>query len=70
MVELSVSEEQQLLAQIQREYQEGYNYVLPKRIQYRNRVIRWNKQKKGVDKVNINLIANSIDTMIATSYTD
>ena len=59
-----------LLAQITREYQEWRNYVNPKRIQYRNRVIRRNKQRKWVDKININMIANAIDTMIATSYTD
>ncbi len=67
---LSDADKALLLAQITREYSEGWNYVNPKRIQYRKRVERRNKQKKGTDKININMIANAIDTLIATSYTD
>ena len=59
-----------LLAQIDREYQEWYDYVVNKRNQYRDRVIRWNKQAKDINKININMIANAIDTLIASSYTD
>lgn len=46
------------------------NYVNPKRLQYRERVERRNKQQKSKDKININMVANAIDTLIATSYTD
>ena len=67
---LSDADKALLLAQITREYSEGWNYVNVKRIQYRKRVERRNKQKKGTDKININMIANAIDTLIATSYTD
>jgi len=67
---LSNEDKALLLAQIEREYSEGWNYVNVKRIQYRKRVERWNKQKKGTDKININMVANAIDTLIATSYTD
>jgi hypothetical protein len=59
-----------LLTQIDREYQEGFNYVVNKRNQYRDRVIRWNKQSKDINKININMIANATDTLIASSYTD
>ena len=53
-----------LLTQIDREYQEGFNYVVNKRNQYRDRVIRWNKQSKDINKININMIANATDTLI------
>lgn len=67
---LSFSDISKLTAQITGEYSAGLQYVNMKRIQYRERVKRWNQQKKGVDKININMVANSIDTLIATSYTD
>ena len=70
MVELSEADKWALLSQITREYNEWLNYVRPKRIQYRDRVVRWNKQRKWVDKININMIANAIDTLVATSYSD
>ena len=59
-----------LQAQCSKEYAEGLNYVRPKRIQYRERVQKWNKQKKDPTKLNINMIANHIDTLVASSYTD
>ena len=59
-----------LLAQIDREYQEWFDYVVKKRNQYRDRVIRWNKQAKDPNKININMIANAEDVLIASSYTD
>ena len=59
-----------LLAQIDREYQEWFDYVVNKRNQYRDRVIRWNKQAKDPNKININMIANAEDVLIASSYTD
>ena len=67
---LSQEDQDKLLAQIDREYQEGFNYVVNKRNQYRDRVIRWNKQSKDINKININMIANATDTLIASSYTD
>ena len=59
-----------LLAQIDREYQEWFDYVVNKSNQYRDRVIRWNKQAKDPNKININMIANAEDVLIASSYTD
>jgi hypothetical protein len=67
---LKQEDQDKLLAQIDREYQEGFDYVVNKRNQYRDRVIRWNKQAKDVNKININMIANATDTLIASSYTD
>ena len=67
---LNQEDKDKLLAQIDREYQEGFDYVVNKRNQYRDRVIRWNKQAKDPNKININMIANAIDTLIASSYTD
>lgn len=67
---LSQEDQDKLLAQIDREYQAGFDYVVNKRNQYRDRVIRWDKQAKDPNKININMIANSIDTLIASSYTD
>jgi hypothetical protein len=70
MTDLTQEDKDKLLAQIDREYQEGFDYVVNKRNQYRDRVIRWNKQAKDPNKININMIANAIDTLIASSYTD
>ena len=59
-----------LLSQIERERDAWEEYVKNKREQYRERIIRWDRQAKDVNKININMIANAIDTMIASSYTD
>ena len=67
---LSQEDRDKLLAQIDREYQAWYDYVVNKRNQYRDRVIRWNKQAKDPNKININMIANAEDVLIASSYTD
>ena len=67
---LSQEDTDKLLAQIDREYQEWFDYVVNKRNQYRDRVIRWNKQAKDPNKININMIANAEDVLIASSYTD
>ena len=67
---LSQEDRDKLLAQIDMEYQQWYDYVVNKRNQYRDRVVRWNKQAKDPNKININMIANAIDTLIASSYTD
>lgn len=70
MIDLTQEDQNKLLAQVDREYQQWYDYVVNKRDQYRDRVIRWNKQAKDVNKININMVANAIDTLIASSYTD
>jgi len=67
---LSQEDRDKLLAQIDREYQAWFDYVVNKRNQYRDRVIRWDKQAKDPNKININMVANAIDTLIASSYTD
>lgn len=67
---LSQEDIDKLLAQIDREYQSWLDYVINKRYQYRDRVIRWDKQAKDPNKININMVANAIDTLIASSYTD
>ena len=67
---LSQEDIDKLLAQIDREYQAWFDYVVNKRYQYRDRVIRWDKQAKDPNKININMVANAIDTLIASSYTD
>ena len=67
---LSQEDLDKLLAQVDREYQEWFDYVVNKRNQYRDRVIRWNKQAKDPNKININMIANAEDVLIASSYTD
>ena len=67
---LSQDDRDKLLAQIDREYQAWFDYVVNKRNQYRDRVIRWDKQAKDPNKININMVANAIDTLIASSYTD
>ena len=70
MIDLTQEEKGKLLAQIDREYQQWFDYVVNKRKQYRDRIIRWNKQAKDPNKININMTANAIDTLIASSYTD
>ena len=67
---LSQEDRDKLLAQIDMEYQSWHDYVVNKRNQYRDRVIRWDKQAKDPNKININMVANAIDTLIASSYTD
>lgn len=70
MADLWANDLQRLQSQVNKEYAEGLNYVRPKRIQYRERVQKRNKQKKDPTKLNINMIANHIDTLVASSYTD
>ena len=47
--------------QIRDEYQQGWLYVNTKRIQYRDRIEKRNPQRKDVEKININMIAQAID---------
>ena len=60
-----------VLVQIQREYALGLNYVRPARIRYRDRIMKWNPQSKNWGKIiNINMVANYIDTLIASFFTN
>ena len=60
-----------VLVQIQREYALGLNYVRPARIRYRDRIMKWNPQAKNGGKIiNINMVGNYIDTLIASFFTN
>lgn len=60
-----------ILTQIQREYQLGLNYVRPMRIRYRDRIMKRNPQSKnGWKIININMVGNYIDTLIASFFTN
>jgi len=59
-----------LLNQIRDEYNAWFDYVNPKRIQYRERILKYDNQSKRKDKINIHLIANTIDALLWVSYTD
>ena len=60
-----------ILVQIQREYNLGLNYVRPVRIRYRDRIMKWNSQApKSTKVININMIGNYIDTLIASFFTN
>ena len=60
-----------ILTQIQREYALGLNYVRPVRIRYRDRIMKWNPQSKNGGKIiNINMVGNYIDTLIASFFTN
>lgn len=66
-------QDSQILAQISQESWQAYTYVMPKLQLYRERIRRWNPQWTGKtrrDKVNINLIANSIDVLIASFWSN
>jgi len=60
----------ELLKKISDEYQLWYNYVLPLRTLYRERILRWSPQNKKDSKININMIANAIDVKIASSWSN
>ena len=60
-----------VINQIQREYALWLNYVRPARIRYRDRIMKWNPQAKNWWKIiNINMIGNYIDTLIASFFTN
>ena len=60
-----------ILVQIQREYALGLNYVRPARIRYRDRIMKRNPQAtKSAKIININMIWNYIDTLIASFFTN
>jgi len=58
----------QILQQISDEYQLGYNYVEKLRERYKQRLLKWTPQDNNKDKININLIANTIDVLIANFW--
>lgn len=57
-----------LLSQLRSEQAVWFQYVQSKRQQFRDRIKKKNNQSKG--KINITLVANQIDTLISSSYTD
>lgn len=59
-----------LLEQIKAENQIGKDYINPKKQQILDRVQRHIKQNKTPWLMNINMISNTIDTLIAGSYID
>lgn len=61
-----------ILHQVKQEYSLWYEYVREKRVQFRERILKRGYQwkNKKADKININLIANTIDTLIASFWTD
>lgn len=64
-------DKQSVLVQIQREYALWLNYVRPARIRYRDRIMKWNPQSKNWGKIiNINMVWNYIDTLIASFFTN
>jgi len=60
-------EDNKILKQIKDEHALGLDYIQPARDRYRRRLLKWIPQEKG-DKMNINLIANTIDTLIASFW--
>ena len=60
-----------IITQIQREYALWLNYVRPVRIRYRDRIMKRNPQNvKSAKVININMIGNYIDTLIASFFTN
>jgi len=57
-----------LLSQIRLEQSMWFQYVNSKRSQFRKRIKKYNNQSKN--KINITFVAEVIDTMISSSYTD
>ena len=57
-----------ILNQVKDEYWLGLEFVQNKRDQFRERIRKYNNQSKK--KINITLIANHIDTLISSSWTD
>lgn len=61
---------EQLLHQIRQEYAIGDDYMQPKRKQILERLRKHIKQNKQPWLININMVSNTIDTLIAWSYID
>ncbi len=60
----------EILQQIKDEYNLWYQYVRNLRELYRGRIEKRNPQNKKDSKININMIANAIDTKIASTWTN
>lgn len=60
----------ELLQQIKDEFSIGDNYMMNKREQIRKRLEKHIKQNKIAGLVNINMVSNTIDSLIAWSYID
>ena len=56
------------MSQLKQEYEIGYNYIKPKKSQIEKRLEKHLKQNKTPWMVNFNMISNTIDTLIAGSY--
>jgi len=63
-------EDTQVLKQIKDEYNLGYEYMKTPREKYRKLLLKRLPQNKSADKININLIANTIDTLIASFFSN
>lgn len=63
-------EDSKILKQIKDEYSLGNDYMNPWRIRYRDRLLKWNPQVKKDWKININMIWNAIDTLIASFWSN
>jgi len=61
---------EQLLHQIRQEFAIGDDYMQPKRNQILERLRKHIKQNKQPWLININMVSNTIDTLIAWSYID
>ena len=62
-------EDNKILKQIKDENQLGYDYMLPAIERYKKRLLKWMPQEKW-EKMNINLIANTIDVKIASFFSN
>lgn len=60
----------EILQQIKDEYNLWFQYVRSLRELYRGRIEKRNPQNKKDSKININMIANAIDTKIASTWTN
>lgn len=70
MEELNEINRNELLQQVRDEYATWYDYINPKRQQIIKRLEKHIKQNKQPWLMNINLVENTIDTLIAGSYLD
>lgn len=70
MEELNEINRNELLQQIRDEYNTWLDYITPKRNQIIRRLEKHIKQNKQPWLMNINLVENTIDTLIAGSYLD
>lgn len=60
----------EILVQAQAEIKDSSDYVMPRREQFRTRLALYNNQRKQRDKIGINTIYTTINTLLALNYTD